>query len=55
MNLRDSARLKAQQSEKVEDWTDYKILRNICNSLSKKDKSSHFQKMFSENESGLQY
>ena len=51
MTARDNARILANSTKLSVDWDHYKALRNKCNMLSKKDKTSHFEKLFNENES----
>ena len=49
MKARDSARIRAKNSQLTADWNCYKSLRNRCSKLAKTDKNAHFEKLFNEN------
>ena len=44
MAVRDIARDKASQTKLAEDWNEYKMLRNNCNTRQKKDKKDNNNK-----------
>ena len=46
MKDRDEMRDKAARSSQLEDWEDYKVLRNLCNKSVKKDRSDNSKKLF---------
>ena len=46
MKLRDSARETARNSQKIEDWTKYRILRNDCTKQQKRDKRHYLRDMY---------
>ena len=46
MSRRDGLRDVARQTDDETDWRNYRVSRNLCSSLQKKDRSSYYKKMF---------
>ena len=50
MKLRDKARDKAKNTDLDSDWQQYRLKRNMCTSLQKKDKASYYKSLFQKME-----